>query len=159
MGSGGDNTTGAGVGELIDLKPELVKLSEDSQESQIEIDNTTDAGVSELKSELVEQSADSQESQMKKDEAKGFKIHNFYFWIGLFLGIGLIILGLIVFLKKRIRWIIIIVIVGIGFIIISSYYLITNKKQISIEVQQKEIHYQHRPVQGANYYHSNYLQR
>ena len=139
IGSEGDNTTGAGIGELKDLKPELVKLSTDGQGSQIEGDNTTDAGVSELKSELVEQSEDNQGSQIKKDAVKSFKIPNFYFWIGLFLGIGLIILSLIVFIKKRIRWIIIIVIVGIGFIIISSYYLTVNKKQIFTEVQQKEI--------------------
>ena len=139
IGSEGENTTGAGVGELKDLKPELVKLSTDGQGSQVEGDNTTDAEVSELKSEPAEQSEDNQGSQIKKDVVKNSKIPNFYFWIVLFLGIGLIILSLIVFLKKRIRWIIIIVIVGIGFIITSSYYLITNKKQISTEVQQKEI--------------------
>ena len=127
IGSEGDNTTGAGIGELKDLKPELVKLSTDGQGSQIEGDNTTDAGVSELKSELVEQSEDNQGSQIKKDVVKNSKIPNFYFWIGLFLGIGLIVLGLVILLKKRIRWMIIIVIIGVGFMVVSLYYLTTNK--------------------------------
>ena len=87
----------------------------------------------------MDQSEDNQISQIKKDVKKNSKIHNFLFWIELFLGIGLIILNLIVFLKKRIRLIIILVIIGIGFIIISSCYLAVNKKQISSEVQQKEI--------------------
>jgi len=110
IGTEGDNTTGAGIGELKDLKPELVKLSTNIPKFQ------TNGNI-----------------------IKDFKIPNFCFWIGLFLGVGLLILGLIIFFKKRTRWIIVIATVGIGLIIVSCYYIVINKKQASTNGLQKDI--------------------
>lgn len=101
--------------------------------------NISGAGTGELedsKPELVKLSTNAQKSQVQESATK---ISNIYFWIGLFLGIILIISGLI-FIKKRKLWLVIsLVIIGTGLIIVSSYYLIKNKKQTSVDKTQQEI--------------------
>lgn len=100
--------------------------------------NTSGAGTGELedsKPELVKLSTNAQKSQIQEGSTK---ISNIYFWLGLFSGIVVIISGLI-FIKKRKLWLVIsLVIIGAGLTIVSSYCLIKNKKQTSVDKTQQE---------------------
>lgn len=101
IGGGKDNISGAGAGQLKDLKPELVKISDISSKLQ-----PTE------KMQPIEKEAESSQ-----------EIPKFYFWIGFLLGIGLLVFGLIILIIKRKIWMIVIVLAGIGLVGISCYYL------------------------------------